>query len=89
MHLCFSWAQIWSGVWPNSNARRLTNPKDSDSGPPPQKCSNLFGHEMGRRQSIGRDSTAVLHRIAARFFLEGSRDQKKRVRFFVEVSRNG
>ena len=24
----FSCAQIWSGVWPNSNARRLIVPKD-------------------------------------------------------------
>ena len=38
----FSCAQIWSGVWPNSNARRLTHPKDWLVGPPPdQKSLNV------------------------------------------------
>ena len=37
------------------------------------KFKNSFGREMGRRRSILRGTAAVLHRISARCFLEGSR----------------
>ena len=77
-HLFFP-VRNWSGVWLISNVRRLTLNWD-------KHIKNSFGHEWGRRKSIFRETNAVLHRISAPCFLEGSRDLKKNVVFLKNVS---
>ena len=51
--LIFSCAQIWSGVWPNSNARRLIVPKDWLVGPPSDPKSLKMSKNLRTCQKSG------------------------------------
>ena len=57
--LIFSCAQIWSGVWPNSNARLLIVPKDWLVGPPPKK---LKKEEKKKKEEIRRNKKKSIWR---------------------------